>query len=805
MYIFLVKFNTRQRKILKDIWSNKTRTILVILSIAVGVAAVGMVTNSWFIVERDLYTPYLVTNPHTVYMHVSPFSEDLASAVEDLREIESASARRVLFGTVFSNEDQKLDIELNVVPNFIDLRVDQYILESGTASPGLREIILERRSTERLGVSLGDTVTIELRNEDSYELIVSGIVHDMNKIPPVFWGQMYGYMKMETLQWMGEFPYYNRLDVIVAENKTNMKHVIAVTGNVRKRVVEPSGYTFRKIAFSSIPTSKPGEYWAQDQLKGLSVVLQSMSVMCILLSAGLVVNTISAIIAQQVKQIGIMRSIGASRMQIVRMYLINVLIFSVLALIIAIPLGLLGSWWLAGFIAGYLNFDLTRLTMPLHIILLEIVLGLVVPLGAALYPILNGNRISVYDAIYRQGISGVWRRRKIEKKISRLPRPFLLALRNTFRKKSRLVLTLITLTLAAGMFIAVFSTRASLNRQIEETLRYVMFDVSISMSGSTNIHTAEREALRVPGVVLVEGWGSANGFIIHSDGTEGEELDILAPPDQATTIEAQINNGRWLQPSDTWQVVVNEDLLDEEPEIRIGSELLIEINGIGRHYEVVGIVSRHIRSPVVYMNYGHFSKLTGRQNMIDELRIQTVPDEIDGNVSPREITKKLEERFDNAGLSYTIIETRQERLDKITNIFDIILIFLVFMAALLAIVGGLGLAGAMSINVLERTREIGVLRAVGASNRSVRWIVMVEGLVVGLISWIFGLIVSIPMGIGLSNAVGMAIFETVPPFRFSFSGMVVWLLLTLVIAIVATIAPAQRAAGLTVREVLAYE
>jgi putative ABC transport system permease protein len=111
----------------------------------------------------------------------------------------------------------------------------------------------------------------------------------------------------------------------------------------------------------------------------------------------------------------------------------------------------------------------------------------------------------------------------------------------------------------------------------------------------------------------------------------------------------------------------------------------------------------------------------------------------------------------------------------------------------------------MSLNVLERTREIGVLRAVGASNASVRKVVLFEGIFVGLLSWLLGTVAAFPFGLMLTNAMSVALLQSRADTHHSTLGIGLWLALVLVIAAVASLAPAQRASRLTVREVLAYE
>jgi len=131
--------------------------------------------------------------------------------------------------------------------------------------------------------------------------------------------------------------------------------------------------------------------------------------------------------------------------------------------------------------------------------------------------------------------------------------------------------------------------------------------------------------------------------------------------------------------------------------------------------------------------------------------------------------------------------------------------FMLGMAVMIAIVGGLGLMGTMSINVLERTREIGVMRAIGASNGDIQGIVIVEGLVIGLISWSLSIFLAIPITGVLCFGVGMAILTAPMPAVYGATGIIAWLIFTLVLATIASALPARRASRLTVRDTLAYE
>jgi putative ABC transport system permease protein len=111
----------------------------------------------------------------------------------------------------------------------------------------------------------------------------------------------------------------------------------------------------------------------------------------------------------------------------------------------------------------------------------------------------------------------------------------------------------------------------------------------------------------------------------------------------------------------------------------------------------------------------------------------------------------------------------------------------------------------MSINVLERTREIGVLRAVGASNWNIQSIVIVEGMVVGLISWVISLLLAIPITGLMATGVGVLLFSTPLRTIYGLTGIFVWLIGMLVIGIIASALPARSASRLTIKDTLAYE
>jgi len=127
------------------------------------------------------------------------------------------------------------------------------------------------------------------------------------------------------------------------------------------------------------------------------------------------------------------------------------------------------------------------------------------------------------------------------------------------------------------------------------------------------------------------------------------------------------------------------------------------------------------------------------------------------------------------------------------------------MALMTALVGSIGLTGTMGMNVMERTREIGVMRAIGAHNGIVLKLVIIEGLVIGLISYGLGAVLAFPVGALLSNVISVAIFGISAEPAVTAQGFIIWLLVVMGLSVLSSLLPARNASRLTIREVLAYE
>jgi putative ABC transport system permease protein len=798
----------RWRKVGRDLLSHKTRTVLVVLSIAVGVFSVGTIASSQLVLSRDLAASYLATNPaNATIMTLDSFGDDLVKVVEGMREVKEAEARRRITVRVKTGPDDWRILMLNAIPDFDEVKIDQFRPEAGAWPARDRELLIERAALGLLEAKLGDTVLIKTPDGKERPMRIAGLAHDLNAQLFIFDGVAYGFITANTLEWLGQAQDYNELRLVVAEKADDRAHIQAVADKARDKL-EKAGQT---VLFTLIPV--PGKSPLDFLIQAIVILMGAIAVLSLLLSGFLVINTISALLAQQTRQIGIMKAVGARTRQVVVMYLVMVAVFGLLALLIAVPLGVVGTYLFTRFIAGYLNFDLIGFQLPPEVLFTEIAVGLVVPLFAALYPIIAGARVTVHEAISSYGLSegrfGAGLMDRLLLSLQQSPwlcrtfsRPLLLSLRNTFRHKTRLALTLLTLVFGGMIFITVFSLRASMLTTLDNWLAYFGYDVAIQFERDYRIERLTREAYNIPGVVAAEVWGFYNTRRERTDGSNSDNIILFAPPADTQLVRPTVVEGRWLHPDDQNAVVVNSIVLRDEPDISVGDEIVLKIKGRERPWQVVGVVKGGPIIATAFANYPYFARVTQNVGRAQYLFAATEQHDLEFQ---SQVARAMEDHFERIGFHVGAVAKMAEEKAEIVAIFEVIVVLLLVMAVLLAVIGGLGLMGTMSINVLERTREIGVMRAIGASNRAVRRIFIIEGIIIGLLSWLMGAIVAYPISRLLSQTVGVQLLSIALDYTFSLSGLLIWLAVVIILAALASFLPASNASRLTVREVLAYE
>jgi len=170
------------------------------------------------------------------------------------------------------------------------------------------------------------------------------------------------------------------------------------------------------------------------------------------------------------------------------------------------------------------------------------------------------------------------------------------------------------------------------------------------------------------------------------------------------------------------------------------------------------------------------------------------------------VKEKLQSLFESRRMKLSVFGTATTEEDKQFAVrqFSVVTSMLLVLALVVAAVGALGLTGSLSISVVERTREIGVMRAIGARSSTIIGMLVLEGVVQGVGSWIFAVPLAFFVAQPISRQMGQVMLSMDLDYYYNFSAAVIWLGAVSLLAVSASIWPARSATRISVRQSLAY-
>jgi putative ABC transport system permease protein len=537
-------------------------------------------------------------------------------------------------------------------------------------------------------------------------------------------------------------------------------------------------------------------------------------VLSLILGMLLVYNTISSIITGQTDQIGIMKAIGARTGRIFGFYLTVVFIYGLLSLAVSLPLGILGAWGVSKWLVGSFGANLGSFEISKQAVIVQSAIALFAPLLVALIPISAAARITVREAISSYGLSaktGLLER--ILTKIKFLSRMFLLTVSNTFRHKWRVILLELSLVLSALVFMLVLSVRDSVTYTVKDVMFSILnANVTLVFKDSERIDYVENLTTKYPGVKAVEMWGFYNGTI-RLRGTEyskdDKQVTVMGVPLPTQVYGYQMLAGRWLDPKDERAIVLNSRLA-KDAKIKLGDWVTIRYGPKNeRDFQVVGLDFDPILTT---------SGLVRRDIMLNDLSQVDragaiwIKTEQGGLANEVAIAKGLRQFYENNNVKVSAQrgifgmggDSTAETATALINQFNFLVILLGIMAIVIGAVGSIALSGALALSVMERRREIGVMRAIGASSWTIFRLFIGEGLILGWLSWLVALPVIVPAGKLMVQALGQA-FNLDIIYKYQPTGAILWFVIITILSVLASWLPARGATRISVRESLAYQ
>lgn len=795
------------QKVWFDIWHNKVRTVLAVLSIAAGVFAVGAIFGMSDQMLSGMDRAHQAVQPSHISMFLTtPVDRDVLvglNKVPGVEAVEPTKSVTVRFkaqpgdpwrdGVVVMRDDyprQKYDI--------VQLREGPW--------PHGGKLGIERLSSQFYKMDIGDRVILEIDRQEKSFPIESKIRHPFVP-PPQFGGQAFFFTDAEGMEafhlQQGQFS-----DFLVRVTPYSADHAKEVASAIKERLAK-QGITVAATLYQN-----PNKHWGRVFVEGMTAVLEILAVVTLLMSVILVLNTATALITQQTNQIGVIKALGGSTSTIVKVYLSGILVYGLLALCISLPAGMflalgITSWFLNLFNIDYAGFHFSNLAVGM-----QVAAALVVPVLAALWPVLKGAAMTVRQAISTYGLGGDFSNSRLDRTVERVGQRLLapayaMALSNTFRRKGRLILSLLVLVTAGAMFLIVMSLSSSITATLDTEFARRTYNLDVRFESPQRIDRATDLAQSVDGVEKAVMWYSQPASIL----LKGQKLSeaglgttLIGLPVDDPMYKPLIVAGRWLQPGDGRVVVMGKESADDN-HIVVGDTVTLDLGDQGKaDWQVIGLYQ------VVFGGNFNVDSLYAPQDAAfaaskkhNEGARLLVRSQARDAAEAKALGDQLDSLYKSHGMRVAIIESIYATKAQASGQFGILISMLLMLAVIVAVVGGIGLMGALSISVLERTKEIGVLRAIGARSRTIRGMMMMEGTLQGLLSWLIAAPLAFFAGQAASKVLGRVLFSTDLDYSYNLTAVGIWLILVLVIAVLASILPARSATHISVRESLIYE
>jgi len=787
-------FSPRWRKMLRDIWLHKARTLLVVVAVATAMVGAGALLDAWALVERATAESFLASHPPSATLRADKLDADLLVQVRALPAVAAARLRGRAFAAVDVG-GTRFTAELFALEDFAARDIGAVASERGSWPPRDGEISIEKSSFDYSGAELGAPVELRLGENPAQKLRVSGVAHDFGLPPGWMDHVVYGFVTPATLTVLGAAPVPNELQIVVRDTNADRDAVRHVAYDV-KALLERSG-----AHVSDVDVPVPGKHPHAAQMDSLMLTQGAFGLLTLLVASFLIVNLITAILAGQTREVAVMKALGASAGQIAAMYFVFALALGLLASAISIPLAISIGRPYAALKADMLNFSVAGFAIPWWAIALQLLVGCLLPVLAAALPIRRACRLRVSVALRDAGIvaeNGAYLRRRIA--LPGVSRPLLLSLGNAFRRRQRTLLTLLALAAGGSVFMGADNLRGAVRRSVDLMFSSQRYDVVLRFAQPHPAPIIEAAAVRVAGVERAQAFATDSATLVHGDGNPGNAFTLIGVPPDTTMLRVDVAQGRWLDARDRNALVVSERLLRDEPGMILGSDATLTIGGKTSTWHIVG-VDRTVVQDVAYITFAALTALHG-DDRASMLAVATKS----GDASTKlDVILHLRDALERDGIrvasSQLLSETRRAVEDHLLMVVQ----FLGVMGWVMIVVGGLGLASTMSLAVLERTREIGVLRAIGARHGAIMRMIQAEGIVIVVLAWLVSLPLSAPMSAGLAIAFGNVMFP-VPVQAWPNAGAVfAWLLLVLAVSLLACAWPGWRAMRIPTAAALGYE
>jgi putative ABC transport system permease protein len=499
--------------------------------------------------------------------------------------------------------------------------------------------------------------------------------------------------------------------------------------------------------FTGLPVTRATGSWpgqsSFNQIIALFLVITVMAVVCALL---LIANTMNTMVVEQGSEIAILRALGGRRRQVASVILRTAAALGAAGAIAGTALGIIVAYLLTRHLAAQLFSVQTGFAVSVPVVVASLLAGPVLAVLTSLPGLRRAVRRPVADVLdNRTSLDyGTGRLDRILADARLLSGPARMGVRNTLRRKRRTAATIAQVTVAVALAIALFAVGKTVAAATAAVHSAQQFQIEVD-AGNGAPPFGERAisiAAATPGVTHAE------PLIENNVELQGQQYSAygLGP---STLYRYKLSSGHWFTAADTATsapVAVLGPAVARAVHGRVGQRLTV-LTPVGpAQVQVVGIDSVTLNDGAsVFFPLAQLQRLTNSAGTVNALWLTTKPA---SNQFVNQVSDSVQTRLGQAGYSATIQKSYVETAQNASGNNSIVA--LVEVLGLLVVgIALIGLVGTLTLALIERTREVGILRCLGAGARQIRRVFSTEAVVMATAGWALGSLLGYFLFLGL--------------------------------------------------------
>lgn len=788
--------NTQWRKILGDFRQHRLEIFLLAVVLTLGTGGVVAALNARAVLAREIAASFAKANSPDIALWFDRVDAPLLDQVRARPGVAAVDARRVAFTRAAATSGEWFMTRVAVIRNFEDQQLSLVHQHSG-AWPNADGVFIEQSGQTLLQKNVGDELQVRTPGGGIARVRIAGFVHDTAVAPSTQDRMIYAYVTPAGAALLGQNPEPDQLLVKMKERGS--------LGDVNEFAEDLSAWLTKRAEQTPMRADVLANTHPHAALMSTMLsVLAVLAGIAFTSSAALAAYMISLWMKREVQQVGIMKAIGARFSQIAWQYLALVVPVVLLSVALALPLGAEIARWVVKLYETSLNIDVANWSVPTKLLLKEAIFALGIPIVAMALPIIRAARMSARRAIQDPGIVAPAGPIRATAKIITMPgnRRLTFALRNTFRRPWRLALTLLSLSAGGALLLTASDTYESLMRVVDVSLAQQGHDVEVQLQRPVPPAQLESIARAVPGVEIAEAFRRAVVNIVPGEdapasASESRRLLFYGYPPATQLMKLRLQEGRWPRDDETGAIVVNRLVQSAARGSQLDREVTLKFRDRRTKVRVVGVVEE-IGAPTIYSSFSTFEAVAGLGDASQVIRVKATPGH------EQVVANALDQALLDAHLAPSAVNTRNEFRTALDEHFAVVTAVMKMVALAAALIGAISLVASVSLSVLERAREIGVIRALGATPRAVVGIFLIEGSAVAILGALISIAASIYFAQALNGKASRELLHVAVPLCVSRAGLGV-LFSGAFVVLLGVLLSVRRVLRMSVREALSYE